>query len=55
MSFAFVLELADLCFLSNPAGRKRFCMASKGVESLSGNQLQCLELVGEGSTSAEGL
>jgi DNA-binding CsgD family transcriptional regulator len=28
-------------------------MASKGVESLSGKQLQCLELVGEGYTSAE--
>jgi DNA-binding CsgD family transcriptional regulator len=28
-------------------------MASKGVVSLSGKQLQCLELVGEGYTSAE--
>jgi len=28
-------------------------MAGKGVESLSGKQLQCLELVGEGYTSAE--
>ncbi len=28
-------------------------MTGKGVESLSGKQLQCLELVGEGYTSAE--